>query len=218
MNIILNFVQDGHFWHLPGRDPDVVPVHCKNTELSSPMAWLCLGPQAEADASSAATEPAAAVWEAVTRSSRTFAGKRPAGLEETLKRVSGRPIAGSRIKEEAAPVLSSRRTASGKLSAIMMSAIREGTTLDDTTATVKMKKAGKMTSNVDVTAAAQSATALLVNDGCDVAAVVAAKSVNLDKDIKQQQQISRINIDQNGSAQPPSPADLKDLLKSFKKR
>ncbi len=41
-------MQDGPYWHVPSRDTSVAPTFVKNADLTSPMAWLCVGPPPEA--------------------------------------------------------------------------------------------------------------------------------------------------------------------------
>ncbi len=42
-------MQDGPYWHVPSRDVSVAPpTFVKNADLTSPMAWLCVGPPPEA--------------------------------------------------------------------------------------------------------------------------------------------------------------------------
>jgi hypothetical protein len=65
--------QDGPYWHVPSRDISVAsPTFVKNADLTSPMAWLCVGPPPEAAQLTAGNAASAAVMAAVAMDCRSI--------------------------------------------------------------------------------------------------------------------------------------------------
>jgi hypothetical protein len=65
-------VQDGPYWHIPSRDTSVAPTFVKNADLTSPMAWLCVGPPPEAAQLDHTAATSAAVMAAVAMDRRSI--------------------------------------------------------------------------------------------------------------------------------------------------
>jgi hypothetical protein len=85
--------QDGPYWHVPSRDTSVAPTFVKNADLTSPMAWLCVGPPPEAaQLDQTAATSAAAVMAAVAMDRRSInpplGGVVVANLTKTMDQVS----------------------------------------------------------------------------------------------------------------------------------
>jgi hypothetical protein len=67
------YAQDGPYWHVPSRDVSVAPTFVKNADLTSPMAWLCVGPPPEdAQLDRSAATSAAAFMAAVAMDRRSI--------------------------------------------------------------------------------------------------------------------------------------------------
>ena len=274
VNVFLSVLQDGAYWHLPSRDPSLAPAHCKNTELSSPLAWLCVGPPAEATtADDADLEPTAAagaaIWEAVARTGGALkaGGRAPAELVEALKKTSSRSRLGSvgdggkrgghlganrtnltmAMRETAASVNRDKKPlpdfnvtrASGAAADTALRAAGAAPRAADTAlrAADRAPRAADTAPRAADTALRAADTAPRAADtGEDkTAAATASKSVRLIKDIEQKVTYktgsdsinssssnncnSNINSRHSNSSSTVRPtADLKDLLKSFKKR